>query len=416
MKIATALIKAAAAAIGLTTASASFSAVTSAFDGNWYDPTLTGQGFIFETYPQDNGEIMLMVIYFSYDSQGRPTFFTGSSIVAGSTIQMDLLRPTVGPQTQPGIFEPPMFVPVGKLRLDLNSCQGATANVSFNPGVLNSGDLSKIRVGSGSFRLQRLGRTFQVKRCTGGLSDNLFANNAPLSLDETIPTTQFKTRVKYEGRPDGAELNLQLRSLPVGNYNLEIGGVQVDSFTVQAFGSSTLADLRFRSPRDSFSRDLDFDFFGQEFRIVGAEARNAGINELFTIQGDFTPLNNGFVNAGPASQPLAVSERLTLAQVRGAGRGVLPNFLLDTRFERDSRRGEFRITVDGAEPGSYEVLVGQTRRGTLVVSNEPGVGPTGQVIFRDPVSPGSYTLDFDPRGQQLSLVRDGVIDFEVILR
>lgn len=396
-------------------------AVTSAFDGNWYDPATIGQGFIFETYEDSNGQLSLVVIHLSYDADGRPTFFTAAGAVTEGAMSLPLLMPIAGRQISPGVFEPPRFLPAGKLELSFDDCNVANAKVQLNssadiqasektlaPGITLV-PVAKVRVGTGSFKLQRLGASTQAKRCTGGISDNTFAGESAVGFEQYINTPQFGARAVFEKRTDASDFRLELRDLPVGSYSLTLPNNSVKQFNALPFGTSTKAEVHFRSPAiTNFAPLLDFDVSGKEFLVQGTDRNNKEIRQGFTLTSPLAPI--GITN-GPASAPLSVNERFTLAQVRGQATSASSNFILDTKFDRSPTTEEFKVTVEGAEPGTYDVYVDNVRRAPITVKFQPNLRAAGEVYFRSPVTAGSYPLDFDPRGVSLELRRGGVIEF-----
>jgi hypothetical protein len=409
----------AAALFGFQAAQA---AVTSAFDGNWFDPSSAGQGFIFETFPNDKGELTLFAFHASYDEKGLPTFFIASGELTNRPMNLDLLQPTLGRQIAPGVFEAPRFLPVGKLALNFRDCAGATATVTFatKPSVLGDAPQSKVRVGTGSFRLQRLGASLQAKRCTGGVSDNTFPGEQAVGFEQFLTTPTFGARAVFEKRPDATEFRLEFRDLPVGSYQLTVADVPLRTFNAVPFGAGTKAEVKFRSPESvGFSTLLDFDAPGQQFLVRGTEPNTASVNDGFTLTDVLVPLGN--TNAtSPSSSPIRVNERFGAAQLRGLVSapisGSSADLLLDTQFDRSPGLDEFKVSLEGADAGVFDVVVNGQRRGQITVATRQDKRAAGEVFFRSPVTVGSYPLDFDPRGAVLEIKRNGNLEYGVTLR
>lgn len=412
----TALIALAFSLAGVV-ANPAHAAVTSAFDGNWYDPATAGQGFIFETYPDTQGHLSLTAIYFGYDAEGRPTFFTATSPVTETPMRMPLLMPIAGRQISPGVFEPPRFVPAGRLELTFDDCNDAKAVVQINASAAQATPLTpiaKIRVGTGSFKLQRLGVSTQAKRCTGGVSDNTFAGETPVGFEQFINTPQFGVRAVFEKRPDASDFRLEFRDLPVGSYSLSLPDESIKQFNALPFGNSTKAEVHYRSPElVNLAPLLDFDVLGKQFSVQGIDRNNTNIRQSFSLTAALAPL--GLTN-GPASTDLSVNERFTLAQLRGQATAASSNFILDTQYDRSTGSEEFKVSVEGAAPGKYEIYIDNARRASILIKSQPDLRTAGEVYFRSPVTVGSYPLDFDPRGVSLELRRDGVVEFGATLR
>jgi hypothetical protein len=74
--------------------------------------------------------------------------------------------------------------------------------------------------------------------------------------------------------------------------------------------------------------------------------------------------------------------------------------------------GELRFEVDleNAEPGNYEVLVGDIVRGTLVVVSDEG-GARGDLEFEASPEEDQLPLDFDVAGRAVAIRTDGAVLF-----
>lgn len=84
----------------------------------------------------------------------------------------------------------------------------------------------------------------------------------------------------------------------------------------------------------------------------------------------------------------------------------------EAEFEQESDRTEFKVEVEDLEEGTYEVVVADATRGEIDVTGEDG-DAEGEIEFRDPSEPGHPLLDFDPRGEHVAVVQDGVVFLEV---
>ena len=410
------------ACAGLLSLSTAWGAVTSAFDGNWFDPVTAGQGFTFETYPDAEGKLTLVVIHFTYDSEGRPTFFTASAPVAPGRMTMDLLRPVLGSQTEPGVFGAPQFIKTGKIELDFQGCRGADAKVTFdNPSVGGyeilpgkGGVVGKVRVGTGSFRLQRLGASVQVKRCTGGISDDKAVGQRPVGFDQVIVRPRYGVRAIFAQRPDASDFRLEFRDLPVGSYRVLLDGRVISTFGSVPFGDSTRGEARFRSPQlPEITELLDFEPSGRIFELRGQGA-NVGITDNFTTT---TGLFEIGVTATPSSNlPVATSSQsFGVLQLRGQLSGAQAGFLLNSQFERSGGVEEFKLYVEGAPVGLYDVHINGLRKGYLEMYLRSDSSTRGEIYFRTPNTVDSYPLDFNHVGATVEFYRDGVLEFGTTL-
>ena len=410
------------ACAGLLGLSNAWAAVTSAFDGNWFDPVTAGQGFTFETYPDAEGKLTLVVIHFTYDSEGRPTFFTGSAPLVNGPITMDLLRPVLGPQSQPGVFGEPQIVKTGKIELDFQGCRGANAKVTFDDprtggyAVLpeKGGVIGKVRVGTGSFRLQRLGVSVQVKRCTGGVIDDKPVGQRPVGFDQVIVRPRYGVRAIYAQRPDASDFRLEFRDLPPGPYNVLVDGRAVGSFNSVPFGGSTRGEARFRSPQlPEITRLLDFEPSGRTFEVRG-QGGNSGITDNFTTTTGLFEI--GVTATPPVSLPVETSlQSFGVLQLRGQLSGAQDGFLLNSQFERAGGVEEFKLYAEGAPVGLYDVHINGLRRGYLEMFLRSDGTTRGEIYFRKPSTVDSYPLEFNHVGATVEFYRDGVLEFGTTL-
>lgn len=84
----------------------------------------------------------------------------------------------------------------------------------------------------------------------------------------------------------------------------------------------------------------------------------------------------------------------------------------EAEFEQEADRTEFKVEVEDLDTGTYDIVVADTARGQLDVT-EHDDGTEGEIEFRDPAEPGHPQLDFDPRGQHIAVVRGGATFLEV---
>jgi hypothetical protein len=76
------------------------------------------------------------------------------------------------------------------------------------------------------------------------------------------------------------------------------------------------------------------------------------------------------------------------------------------RYSQRPGRADFKVELSNAPVGSYQVFVADVMRGSLVVTQSAAGLREGELEFRSPPEPGHLALDFDPRGQTVS-VRQG---------
>ena len=407
-----ATLRAIAISAALAFSATSVAAITSAFDGNWYDNTHSGQGFIFETFPTQNGETILFVIFFTYDSEGNPLFFTSQKVITPGFMRMDLLKPTIrGTISADGTLPTPTYEPAGVLELDVTGCEDATAKVILNPAT--QGVSPKIRVGTGSFRLRRLGATTQAKRCTGGISDNSFATSVPAFVEENISRATLDARILFVRRPEASEFRLELSKLPEGEYELVVNGIaRALATVVKDSEGKTRGTMLLRSPVLPFTYELDFVPAFVNMTLRGTESSNRNFSESFVFTRPAQPIASGDDFGFSADAPSAITETTVLpSQVTGQIRGSNSDFRFNVERANSGRLNELRIQATGIEVGSYDVFVNGDRFGRMQVNQSSTNKTFGEIIFRSPVSAGSYPLEFQPVGAVVEFRRAGVTDY-----
>jgi hypothetical protein len=405
-------LRAIAISAALTFSATSSAAITSAFDGNWYDNTHSGQGFIFETFPAQNGETILFVIFFTYDGEGKPLFFTSQKVITPGLMRMDLLKPTVrGMLTADGTLPAPTYEPAGVLELNISDCEDATAKVILNPAT--QGVSPKIRVGTGSFRLRRLGATTQAKRCTGGISDNSFATSIPAFVDESFSRPMLDARINFVRRPDASEFRLELSKLPPGRYELVVDNVvKAETVVVADLEGNTRGSMLLRSPALAFTDELDFIPSIAVMTLRGADPINSDYRQVFSFSEPVRPIASGNDFGFSSSFPSALRESTFLpGEVTGQTRGSSNDFRFNVERSNSGLLNELRIQANGIEAGFYDVFVNGDRFGRIQINQRNANKTFGEIIFRSPVSAGSYPLEFQTVGAIIELKRAGVTDY-----
>ena len=86
----------------------------------------------------------------------------------------------------------------------------------------------------------------------------------------------------------------------------------------------------------------------------------------------------------------------------------------DARLRTRRGRSDFNVEVEDLDPARYDLVVGGVVRAVLdVVEVAPGA-TQAEVEFANPVQAGKVPLDFDPRGQLLSVERAGTVYLHVV--
>jgi len=81
----------------------------------------------------------------------------------------------------------------------------------------------------------------------------------------------------------------------------------------------------------------------------------------------------------------------------------------DAEFEIGPGKAEFEVEVEDLPTGEYELQVGEITRGTITVTEDDDGDTEGEIEFRSPETANTLLLDFDPRGQTIDVLDNGVI-------
>lgn len=81
---------------------------------------------------------------------------------------------------------------------------------------------------------------------------------------------------------------------------------------------------------------------------------------------------------------------------------------------RKQNRLSFHVEAEDLEPANYDVTVGGVVQGVLDVRVLPKNRVEGEIEFDTKVEPGHVLLDFDPRGQLVTVERAGVVYLQVV--
>lgn len=94
--------------------------------------------------------------------------------------------------------------------------------------------------------------------------------------------------------------------------------------------------------------------------------------------------------------------------------GAIPEASGDAKYESRPDRVEFKVEIEDVPEGDYLLRVGGVERGVIsVVATDSG--PEGEIEFESPADDDELLLDFDPRGEVLEIIQDGVVVLEGIL-
>ena len=80
-----------------------------------------------------------------------------------------------------------------------------------------------------------------------------------------------------------------------------------------------------------------------------------------------------------------------------------------TKYEQRADRIDYSVEIEDLPLGVYELYVGETLQGEITVLTQANGSTEGEIEFRDPLEPGKQPLDFDPQGQVIEIVQNGVV-------
>lgn len=245
--------------------------ITPAHSGSWYDPDYALQGFSFEVLGKaGNGPERTVVVYwYTYDDAGDPVWAIGVSQTEGDTVSLMMQRSLGG--ARPPVQQPASeMVDWAEMTFTFDTCNRATAEFS----MVDGGE-------TGTYELARLTQ-IGATTCTGGLSDEVPADADPITIVRQFASTGLypgaQGSVKFKLRPAYAELEVDVRKLPDGDYTVRVDGEDRGSFTSTTNGGGNgigKGTLTFASPESAGRPLLDFDPQGQLIEIVDEDGEVA---------------------------------------------------------------------------------------------------------------------------------------------
>lgn len=365
--------------------------VTSGFTGNWFDPAEDGQGLQFEII-EVQGRTEVLVLWFLFDAEGNLLWLFGQAPVEGNTATVPMYQP------EGGSFGEPVAQSVlwGEITLVFNSCNSARLDFSaVTPGKSE-------QVGTGFKNLQRL-TSIKGSDCTGGASDDLPPRQLPedilLKLNRTAAAPAgARGTLKLEVRPGRMELELEVRGLAVGVYDLTLDGDPVAQFAVEHDDSGNEGELELQSPAGPSGNLLDFDPRGGMLAV-----ERGGTVYLASDVPDSGSLP-GSGNGNPP--PFGNSE----FEVHLTNAGVYPAGDAKAELEQEPDRVDFKVELEDVPTGAYGLIVDGVNRGTIQVVSVNG-RTEGEIEFRFPGEAGKITLDFDPLGAPIEIREGGTLIF-----
>lgn len=368
------------AAALLACGSASAITITRDFSASWFDPSHAGHGFSMEVVDNAAGKSMV-AYWYTFDAAGAPLWILAQGPVNGARATLQGYTVNGGRFGNDFAASQVQVVPWGSLEVSFSDCNHGA--VSWQPTA---------SLPAGTMPIERLTQLFG-SACTGGLSDDSRSGGTATIAEQFLANTGVvagaRARTRFESRSDRSDYDVELEDLPVGAYELRVGGQVRGSIAVRAVAGGSNGELEFRSPVEPGKSLLDFDPRGQAIEI----AQGA------TVYFRSTQSN------GTATPPPAPSGAPPTGNARYAVRVESSNDgpQLEAELEQRADRVDFQVELEDVPVGTYTLRIAGTARGTVSVVAMPG-GTRGEIEFRAPVEPGKLPLDFDPRGALIEVL------------
>lgn len=81
---------------------------------------------------------------------------------------------------------------------------------------------------------------------------------------------------------------------------------------------------------------------------------------------------------------------------------------------KKANRLRFKVEAEDLDPANYDVVVGGILQGVLNVQQLADGRVEGEIEFDTKTEPGKQPLDFDPRGQLITVERASVVYLQVV--
>ncbi len=217
------------------------------------------------------------------------------------------------------------------------------------------------------------------------------ASESEESVASTGLDADGKAKAKYRVDDKGRHrFSVEVEDVPAGTYSVVVAGTVRGNIRVASTGDGLEGEVEFTSKPESGKRVLNFDPRGQLLEIVSTTG-------TFFSQ----VLGSGAGATGPTTTPVKISVPL-LGTV--AGSGARAKAALKRKASGELR---FEVELENAEPGDYELLVGDIARGTLVVVADAD-GSRGELEFETSPEAEQLPLDFEVAGRPVEIRKDGV--------
>ncbi|MCF6287615.1 MAG: hypothetical protein L3J53_00070 [Proteobacteria bacterium] len=377
--------------------------ITKSFTGLWLQPDHESQGFDFQVIDQ-NGMPQALTYWYTYDTEGNPMWLIGMGNITEETVSMDLMTVTGVTNLQNNNPADRNEVILATANFTFADCNNGTVEIVPSP-INDDMTTNSISGTGGIIQIQRL-TTIQGANCSGGISDNTSPGDNDEEYQQFMGNTGIypdgNARFEFEQDRENSEFEVEVEDVPVGSYDLRVGGIIRSQIQVINMNSGTEGKVEFESPINDNNLLLDFDPRNKLIEIL------EGNTVLFTS--DFTPTPGG--NNPPASNGAPPFANDIETKVFFNNTGVIPSARGEVELEQEQNEVEFEVEIENLPLGNYSLFVGGVEKGIITVVNDDG-GREGELEFRFPSEVGKPLLNFDPRGQLIEVRQNGNTILEV---
>lgn len=219
---------------------------------------------------------------------------------------------------------------------------------------------------------------------------------APSLVLRTLPGSAGEAKARFRVRDDcDRDFEVEIEDVAAGAYTLLVGGVARGTINAafDATRGRVRGEIEFDTDEDeAHELPLTFDPLGQSIQVV------SGAQVAFSLA--------SFV-AGPGASGTCTDDE-TRQDLHASSAQPAASGGVRLRV-RDDCRTDFKVEIEDVVAGVYEIAIGGAVRGTVTAAFDAAAGQVrGEVEFGDD-SPGSPALDFDPSGEVIEIVQNGVV-------
>jgi len=369
--------------------------ITKSFTGGWFDPAKDGQGFLLEII-RSNNQKKALTTWFTYDQNGQQLWLIGVGDIVDQTITFNMIMPNgglFGDAHDPNQVTQTSW---GTVTFNFNDCNQGTA--SWNPVIsgFNAGSMPIVR-----------NTAINNLNCTGGLFDELgdtlsSTGSTITALNNTGADPDASGKTKYEVEADRIDYSVEIEDLPVGAYELFVGGtLRGEINVIEISPGITEGEIEFRDPVEPGKLPLDFDPTGQTVDV------SQGAVIYLTTDGS---TGGGQGGSGGQTSPNAPPFGDAETEVFLTNTGVFPLGQAKAELEQRPDRVDFDIELEDVPVGFYDFSVDGDIKGVIEVV-QTAAGIEGELEYRNPVEAGKLLLDFNPIDRLLEISQGSQIMF-----